>query len=167
MCIGGGGDYVEPSCGQYQCLHSDWGHSPGWNLPTPPMISVNFTIEALNRRNGATRFLLGTHRGHPHVALANEKAGSLVRMLAPVPAGCAILRDVRCIHGGTPNSSPKPRYLPAVEYQPLDLEDDMYFYETPLPQRMFDQLNEASQHLASRLVDPNLEMDVDLKCSPD
>ena len=36
--------------------------------------------------------------------------------LCPVPKGAALLRDVRLLHGGTPNSSDTTRFLPSVEF---------------------------------------------------
>ena len=72
---------------------------------------IDFSAE-----NGATRFIRGTHRSrHPIPSLEDEPA-YMQHSIACAPARSALIRDVRCWHGGTANTSEDVRIMTSVGY---------------------------------------------------
>jgi len=130
VACGCGGDFVGSSCGpeNYQALHSDLGCAPDAGRPVrPPMVTVNFVVntEGLTWENGPLRIVPGTHWEDPErgpwygpPGWDQEPEEYWTSTLCPITCGAAIIRDMRCWHGGTPNISHKVRYLPSVEYAP-------------------------------------------------
>eukprot|EP00438_Fugacium_kawagutii_P027582 Skav230746 [mRNA] locus=scaffold3436:88554:92609:+ [translate_table: standard] len=124
---GGGGDFVLGRTANYQSLHSDLGPS---KVPpecrsnvVPPMISVNFTVQDITGENGPLRVVpgrrlvgLGSDAPPP---FSEEPEVLRQSKLFPLPAGAAIIRDLRLWHGGTPNTSDHTRFLPSVELMSL------------------------------------------------
>ena len=120
---GGGGDFVRGGTHNYQALHADLG--PGRVPPeyrsdrNPPKIAVNFTVQAITAENGPMRVIPGKKviNGQQDIPpkFADEPEEYRQSKLFPLPAGAAILRDLRLWHGGTPNLSAETRFLPSVE----------------------------------------------------
>ncbi len=125
VCGGGGGDLALPGAIEYQGLHADnmWAepHDPVGGLTTRdlavPVITVNFPMVDLTWENGPIRQIPGTQRSvEPIPTLADEPGWMKHSTLCPVPAGSAIIRDLRAWHGGTPNLSHEVRSMPNIEY---------------------------------------------------
>ena len=122
---GGGGDFALPGAIEYQGLHSDnmWseladptGRVTMRDVPTP-VLTANFTMCDLTTENGPIRQIPGTHRSRsPIPRLVDEPEWMKLSTVCPLPAGSAILRDIRAWHGGTPNLSREVRSLPNIEY---------------------------------------------------
>lgn len=122
---GGGGDVALPGAIEYQGLHSDniWiePHDPNGRitmreLPVP-VVTINFPMIDLTRENGPIRQIPGTqHSRAPIPNLLDEPDWMKLSTLCPAPAGCAIFRDIRTWHGGTPNLSKEVRSMPNIEY---------------------------------------------------
>ena len=75
-------------------------------------VTVNFPMEVGGPRpggqtcaNGATRVVVGSHRRDGVTLYSEESRLMKLAMVAPLPAGCAVLRDSRAWHGGCPNLS--------------------------------------------------------------
>ena len=125
IVAGGGGDFALPGAIEYQGLHSDnmWSELPDptgcvtmRDVPTP-VVTVNFAMVDLTTENGPIRQIPGTHRSRsPIPRLADEPEWMKLSTVCPIPAGAAILRDIRAWHGGTPNLSREVRSLPNIEY---------------------------------------------------
>ncbi|CAK0794707.1 unnamed protein product, partial [Prorocentrum cordatum] len=120
VCAGAGGDFVIEGVEGYQDLHRDLNAPGSHDRPEPPVVTVNFTVGPLTWENGPMRIIPGTHRlppgrfSPPPDREENEDWKLLT--LSPLPAGCAIVRDNRTWHAGTPNLSARPRFLPNLEY---------------------------------------------------
>lgn len=125
-CRSVGGDFCLPGCLKYQELHSDMGKSRmeyrgdqrdnreipcGW-------IAVNFLPQAFTKLNGPIRQIRGATQTSklPIPSLLDESEASKLSALTPLPAGCAIVRDIRAWHGGTPNVSDEVRAIPNAEF---------------------------------------------------
>jgi ectoine hydroxylase-related dioxygenase (phytanoyl-CoA dioxygenase family) len=113
-CMGAGGDYSLPGA-QIQHLHSDMGefiHDPQGivtfhDLPAP-FIVVNFPMVDFTQQNGAIRFIPGTQRSRAPIPSLETEPVWMQQSILCAPAGAAIVRDVRCWHGGTANRSCPP-----------------------------------------------------------
>lgn len=122
---GGGGDIAMPGAIEYQGLHSDniwaelpdpFGHINMRDLPVP-VLTINFPMTDLTTENGPIRQIPGSQRWRaPIPALADEPEWMKLSTVCPAPAGCAVLRDIRAWHGGTPNISKEVRAMPNIEY---------------------------------------------------
>ncbi len=122
---GGGGDIAMPGAIEYQGLHSDnmwselpdpFGHINMRDLPVP-VLTVNFPMVDLTPVNGPIRQIPGSQRWRaPIPNLADEPDWMKLSTVCPAPAGCAVLRDIRAWHGGTPNLSREVRAMPNIEY---------------------------------------------------
>lgn len=160
-CSGVGGDFVLPGAVEYQELHADgglvWKMEGGATIDSrympPLLICVCFPMvvsphspDGHTAINGATRFIRGTATSHdPIPSLVQESRDMMLSTVAPVPAGWALIRDVRCWcvpstalalatsrwsqvqarftrwpvcnrHGGTPNVSADVRAIPASAF---------------------------------------------------
>ncbi|CAE8627771.1 unnamed protein product [Polarella glacialis] len=119
---GAGGDFVRGGSVHYQALHSDLGPQ---RVPLeqrvdwpPPKVAVNFTVQPIGADFGPMRILpccKVLDRGSMPPCFPIESEASRNSKLFPLPAGAAILRDLRVWHGGTPNLTPETRFLPNVE----------------------------------------------------
>ena len=104
-----GGDYSLPGA-KIQHLHRDMSDVIGdpeqrvtiLDVPTP-FIVVNFPMIDFSAENGATRFIRGTHRSRQPIPSLEDEPAWMQHSIACAPARSALIRDVRCWHGGTAN----------------------------------------------------------------
>ena len=159
-CVKSGGDFVVANTKTHQKLHADVAVKKKFDVRLPPpFLCVNFAVQPLTAHNGPMRIAPGTQlaRGEVSETMARKYANA---RLCPVPAGAAIVRDVRTLHSGTPNLTEKTRYLPSVEFA---LAEYVGQGATPksLPREFFDKLPSEAQELCSDIVfddddDPNV-----------
>jgi ectoine hydroxylase-related dioxygenase (phytanoyl-CoA dioxygenase family) len=147
-CYGGGGDFCLPGALEHQFLHSDVG-SCKLEAKVAPWISVNYFIDPQTPFNGPMRIIPGTQ----HSCMWNaprpcdEPLDMLLSTISPVDAGAALMRDLRCWHGGTPNISLATRSLPSVEYVAPSLVHEHWFDEI-LPHRLWRKLSPHGRHVS-------------------
>mmetsp|Transcript_3573 Transcript_3573/g.6334 ORF Transcript_3573/g.6334 Transcript_3573/m.6334 type:complete len:353 (-) Transcript_3573:8-1066(-) len=155
-CYSGGGDFVLPHVEKYQQLHADIEVARRYDtdLP-PPFLSVNFCIQDLTSLNGPMRIIPGM-RGRDWDSWKGEPDEWLHSRLHPVPAGAALVRDVRILHGGTPNLSEETRFLPSLEFVSNAFREtgrkDMFPPFKSLPRQIFNGLHPQIQRLCRELV---------------
>ncbi|MDA0336346.1 MAG: phytanoyl-CoA dioxygenase family protein [bacterium] len=157
-CSGAGGDYSLPGA-RMQALHSDMGdclNDPDgrvtiFDLPTP-FIVINFPMVDFRRQNGATRFVPCTHRTRLRPPALQDEPQWMQESIVEVPAGTALVRDVRCWHGGTANDSQQTRAMTSVGYYapwfhrpggPLE----------PMPRQLYDTLGARGQFMCRSLLE--------------
>jgi hypothetical protein len=170
-CSGYGGDFVLPGCVEFQHLHRDMGdylNDPNGRLTFLDMpcaqVVVNYPIVvgegdtakmAHTTYNGATRQIPGTQQSHqpipPHEV---EPLWMKLSTTAPAPAGCAMLRDVRAWHGGTPNLSRDVRAIPSVTFTAPWFSTNTATNSRPrsLPRCVFQTLSARGQAVAADIV---------------
>jgi ectoine hydroxylase-related dioxygenase (phytanoyl-CoA dioxygenase family) len=156
-CMGAGGDYSAPGA-QIQPLHSDigdflqdpLGQVSVRDLPTP-FIVVNFLMVEFREENGAIRFVPGTQRSRHPIPSLEEEPERMKRSLLCAPAGTAVIRDVRCWHGGTANRSQEIRPMTSAGY--LAPWFRMPLYGDWLPRSLYDTLSPRGQQLCRFLVE--------------
>ena len=85
------------------------------DLPAANIV-VNFTIVDFTVENGAIRFVPGTQRSHASIPSLEEEPEWMRTSHLCAPANTAIIRDVRCWHGGTANNSNHNRPMTSVAY---------------------------------------------------
>ena len=102
---------------------------------------------------------LGTQSSRERIpSQADEPTWMKFATTAPCPAGCALIRDVRAWHGGTPNLSREVRAIPMAAYvAPWFNPDALGRAPTTngkglLPPSDFERLSEAGRRVAAGLV---------------
>lgn len=155
-CIKSGGDFVLGETRDHQALHADLCVSKAHNVRLPPpVLSVNFVVQALTPSNGPMRIVPGTQLLRGDVP-ERVPPGWVNSRLCPLPAGSVIIRDVRTLHSGSPNLTSATRYLPSVEFA-----SEEYRGTGPLskcgpcksmPRRLFSSLTPDVQELCDDLV---------------
>lgn len=161
-CIGGGGDFVVSRVLTHQYLHSDIQVASKHNVKMPPpQVSVNFCVQELTSHNGPTRIVPRTQLTR---APKKEPPEWKHSRLCPVPAGAALVRDIRVLHGGTPNDSCRNRYLPSIEFVSADFRfsnrHDRFPPRKCLPSDLYDELSPKMQLLCQELVAANHDLNV-------
>ena len=86
-----------------------------FDLPAP-FIVINFLMTDFTEENGAIRFVPGTQRTRLRPPPIKDEPAHWQDSIICAPAGTAILRDVRCWHGGTANRSASPRIMTSAGY---------------------------------------------------
>jgi ectoine hydroxylase-related dioxygenase (phytanoyl-CoA dioxygenase family) len=121
-CSGAGGDYSLPGA-KMQPLHKDMGdyfQDPSGQVTfhdtVAPFIVVNFLMVDFNKTNGGTRFVPCTQRHRGPIPTVEEEPRWMQNQIIHAPAGTALVRDVRCWHGGPPNDSDIIRPMTSVGY---------------------------------------------------
>ncbi len=153
-CMGAGGDYSLPGA-RIQHLHSDMGeslHDPQGLVTTrdlpAPFIVVNFPMVAFTQQNGAIRFIPGTQRSRAPIPSLDTEPAWMQQSILCAPAGTAIVRDVRCWHGGTANCSDQVRPMTSAGY----FAPWYRAREAPvLPHGQFEALSSRAQALCRHL----------------
>ncbi len=156
-CSGAGGDYSNPGA-KIQHLHSDMndmlndplGQVNVYDLPTP-FIVVNFLMTEFSELNGAIRFVPGTQRTRLRPPSLEEEPQHWKTSIICAPAGTAIVRDVRCWHGGTANNSEATRIMSSAGYYAP-------WFRRPgpeegMPLARYEQLSERGKKLCRYMVD--------------
>ena len=119
---GAGGDFSLPGA-EIQPLHGDIGDF--FNDPIKQvdhrdvpasLIVVNFTMVDFTKENGAIRFIPGTQRSKATIPSLADEPEWMKNNIVCAPAGTAVIRDVRCWHGGTANTSKQIRPMTSVGY---------------------------------------------------
>ena len=100
-----------------------------WHVDTPPLfpetggndtpsfqIAVNFPLVDVTEDNGPFETTCGTHRMTKDAALAGLADGTLARHRLQMALGDLMVRDVRALHRGTPNTTDEPRPMVVLGY---------------------------------------------------
>ena len=161
-CVSAGGDFVLAGERRFQRAHNDLGcvsKTSNVLLPTP-LIAANFCVEHISGENGPMRMIPGTQLTQGHWDSSPEEPPEWRGFrLFPLPAGAVILRDVRTLHGGSPNFSEKVRFLPAVEFASDEFlatpRGRTYISHNSMPRALFDKLRSS----AKRIVHPDVIAD--------
>ena len=157
ICTGGGGDYSAPGA-PIQHLHSDMGdvfndplgQAHVYDLPTP-FIVVNFLMTDFKELNGAIRFVPGTQRTRLRPPSLEDEPAHWKASIVCAPAGTALVRDVRCWHGGTANNSDEIRIMTSTVYSaPWFRRPDL---GAPLPLEHYRKLSERGRKMCRYIVD--------------
>jgi ectoine hydroxylase-related dioxygenase (phytanoyl-CoA dioxygenase family) len=108
----------------YQPVHRDAGPIFGTELsaPTPATgIVMNVPLCDFTEENGSTEVWPGTHlivdRPADQDKTLDDRIGPLASARMNVPAGRAVLRDLRVWHRGVPNRSDTARSMIAIVYK--------------------------------------------------
>jgi ectoine hydroxylase-related dioxygenase (phytanoyl-CoA dioxygenase family) len=154
-CTGGGGDYSVPGA-KIQPLHSDmgdffndpWGQVTVRDIPAP-FIVINFLMVEFSKENGAIRFIPCTQRSRHAIPTLEEEPEWMKNSIVCAPAGTALIRDVRCWHGGTANMSEQIRPMTSVGYFAPWFQVG---HSSALPRALYNTLSPRGQQMCRTIV---------------
>ncbi len=154
-CSGAGGDYSVPGA-KIQKLHSDigdffrdpQGQATFHDVPAP-FIVINFLMVDFTKENGAIRFVPCTQRSRAEIPSLEEEPEWMRNSIVCAPAGTAIIRDVRCWHAGTENTSQQIRPMTSVGYFAPWFASR---YQSTLPREIYKTLSPRAQRMCRAIV---------------
>jgi ectoine hydroxylase-related dioxygenase (phytanoyl-CoA dioxygenase family) len=132
----------------YQAWHADTPPLfPEWGTNDTPsfQLAVNFALCDVNDDNGPFETTYGTHRMNRKEALEGLASGAIAQHRLPMAMGDVMIRDVRAVHRGTPNTTDVPRPMVVLGYS-------RRWYHRPevnirVPQSSWDALPEIGRSL--------------------
>lgn len=155
VCSGAGGDYSLPGA-QMQPLHKDMGDffldpqgMVTFHDTIAPYIVVNFLLTDFNATTGGTRFVPCTQRHRGPIPTLEEEPPFMRESIIHAPAGTALIRDVRCWHGGPPNNSDQVRIMTSAGYYAPWFNGGL---KPCLPAELHQTLSPRAQHLTRFIV---------------
>jgi len=101
----------------YQEVHRDTPELFPGEVETPSFqLAVNFPLCDVTPENGAFETTLGTHRMNRQEGMAAMEKGAAPMQTIPMKLGDVMIRDVRVLHRGTPNTTASPRPMVVIGY---------------------------------------------------
>jgi ectoine hydroxylase-related dioxygenase (phytanoyl-CoA dioxygenase family) len=103
---------------EYQDIHRDTPPLfPETGIETPPFqLAVNFPLVDVRVENGPFEVARGTHMMSKEEGLRRLAAGDIELESLTMQLGDVIIRDVRGLHRGTPNTTREPRPMVVIGY---------------------------------------------------
>jgi ectoine hydroxylase-related dioxygenase (phytanoyl-CoA dioxygenase family) len=131
----------------YQDLHRDTPPLfPEWHRETPPFqLAVNFPLVDVTLENGPMEAALGTHMLDKEEAMQKIASGEIAVEPVLMRAGDVIVRDVRSIHRGTPNTTDEPRPMVVVGYSRRWLHRPEV--SVTVPRKTYEALSERARNM--------------------
>lgn len=132
----------------YQPWHADTpALFPEWGTNDTPsfQLAVNFALCDVTEENGPFETTFGTHRMNKDQALAGLQSGAIAQHRLKMDMGDVMIRDVRAVHRGTPNTTDAPRPMVVIGYS------RRWYYrpevQIRIPQGEWDRLSPTGRSL--------------------
>ena len=102
----------------HQGLHGDWGSHRGVGTEPTHVVNSLWLLDDVGPANGAPRLVPGSHRwGSPDVVgLADPQAPHPEEIVLDAAAGSVLIINAHTWHGGTANTSGRPRRIAHVYF---------------------------------------------------
>ncbi len=132
----------------FQAIHSDapplFPEEP--EIQTPSFqLAVNFPLCDVTPENGPLEITRGTHRMKKADALSKIESGEIKLESITMKAGDVMIRDVRCLHRGTPNRTNVPRPMVVIGYsRSWMLRPEV---QIEIPRAEFELLSPRARHM--------------------
>jgi hypothetical protein len=103
---------------EHQDIHRDaLPLFPELGKETPPFqLAINFPLVAVSEENGPFEIAPNTHMLTKEEGLAMIESGDVQLQTLVMKLGDVMIRDVRCLHRGTPNRTATPRPMVVIGY---------------------------------------------------
>ena len=113
---------------------------------TPPyQLAINFPLVDVRRENGPTEIARGTQNAPKDPGLERLRRGEVALEAVEMRVGDAMIRDVRALHRGTPNTTDDPRPMVVVGYSRAWLNRPEVSIR--IPRATWDRLDAQSRYL--------------------
>jgi ectoine hydroxylase-related dioxygenase (phytanoyl-CoA dioxygenase family) len=103
---------------RYQDVHRDAPPLfPEAGIETPPFqLAVNFPLVDVSGPNGPTEIIAGTHEQPKEIGFERLARNEVHLQAIHMRVGDVLIRDVRGLHRGTPNTTDEPRPMVVIGY---------------------------------------------------
>lgn len=131
----------------YQNIHRDCPPLFPESSEETPMyqLAMNFPLIDVTPENGPLEIIRGTHMMSRETGLGLLESGKVQIEAVSLKAGDVMIRDVRTLHRGTPNTTSDPRTMVVIGY-------NRYWLNRPevsiqIPREQFENLSESAKHM--------------------
>lgn len=138
----------------HQDVHADLGllfdEEPDLSHP-PALLAINWPFVDVTPERGPFQIAESTHRLPREATIAKINTVEIPLKPLIMNVGDVLIRDPRCLHRGSPNTTDTPRVVAVVSYmrQWYSRErDDAH----PIPRSVWDELSDREQLLLRRFV---------------
>lgn len=134
----------------HQAIHSDieplFPEQPDLVIP-PALICANFSFIDVTPAHGPFEVADGSHLLPRAATIEKISAGDIPLRPLCLNIGDVLIRDPRCLHRGTPNTTDQPRPVAVIGFERFWHQRPGHIGESPLTQQFFDSLPEPEQSL--------------------
>jgi ectoine hydroxylase-related dioxygenase (phytanoyl-CoA dioxygenase family) len=141
--------------------HQDWHgdlqpvfpeYPESWHPPI--VLAVNFPFVDVTDENGPVEIADGTHLLPFDDALQKIQDGKLQAKRVLMNLGDVLIRDPRCVHRGTPNTTNTPRPMAVFAFERSWSHSHSSHHAGSMSRALYDTLSEMEQKLLERIVAP-------------
>ena len=140
----------------YQEWHGDvpplFPEEPG-HVPPPAIITVNFAMVDVREDNGPFEVADGTHLLPRSEALERIEQGDAPLRKLLLKVGDVLIRDPRCLHRGTPNTTDTPRPVAVFSFERAWYRLISLRHHNPVRRSFYETLSELEQEVLKRIVE--------------
>ena len=140
----------------YQEWHGDvpplFPEEPG-HVPPPAIITVNFAMVDVREDNGPFEVADGTHLLPRPEALERIEKGDVPLRKLLLKVGDVLIRDPRCLHRGTPNTTDTPRPVAVFSFERAWYRLISLRHYNPVRRSFYETLSALEQEVLKRIVE--------------
>ena len=123
------------------------------HVPPPAIITVNFPMVDVGEKNGPFEIADATHKIPKSEALKKIDTGECLLRRLLMNVGDVLIRDPRCVHRGTPNTTEVPRPVAVLAFERSWYHHISVRHPNPVQRDFFNTLSDLEQELLKRLVE--------------
>jgi len=123
------------------------------HVPPPAIITVNFAMVDVNEENGPVEMADGTHLLPRPEALERIEMGEMPLRKLLLKVGDVLVRDPRCVHRGTPNTTDMPRPVAVFSFERAWYRLISLNHYNPVRRDFYKTLSELEQQVLKRIVE--------------
>ena len=122
-------------------------------VPPPAIITVNFSMVDIDEENGPVEVADGTHLLPRPEALDRIEKGQMPLHKLLLKVGDVLVRDPRCVHRGTPNTTDTPRPVAVFSFERAWYRLISLSHYNPVRRDFYETLSALEQQALKRIVE--------------
>ena len=123
------------------------------HVPPPAIITVNFSLVDVREENGPFEVADSTHLLPRPRALEQIDQGEVPLRKLLLQVGDVLIRDPRCVHRGTPNTTDAPRPVAVFAFEREWYRLISIRHHNPVRRDFYKTLSELEQQVLKRIVE--------------
>ena len=124
------------------------------HVPPPAIITVNFSFVDVCEENGPFEVADGSHLVPREQALESVGKGEYPLRKLLLRIGDMLIRDPRCVHRGTPNTTDTPRPVAVFAFERAWYHMISRRFHNPVSRPFYETLSELEQQVLKRIAEP-------------
>jgi ectoine hydroxylase-related dioxygenase (phytanoyl-CoA dioxygenase family) len=138
---------------EYQDWHNDIGtlfpEEPDLVHP-PAVLAVNFSFVDVTPENGPVEVIEGTHNVPVHEVIKKFESGQRSSEHLLLKVGDVLIRDPRCVHRGSPNTTDTPRPVAVISFERHWSNVIFPGHGGSMSRELYDSVSELEQSVLKR-----------------